>query len=256
MTNPSPDRLYSSIPSTEQESKVIYLSMKNFGKLTLGAVPIGDPGDASINLIKHIVSHKIILVETPDVFYKLCKDLDISTQAKIIDYGSDESHNGLDYYLDILKNGENILVLSDEGTAGLIDPGGILMQHARSNGIDVGVMAGPNAVIPSVILARLGSKFYFYGHGVDKIDRIDSFKKMSTYDVPIVFFVTVKYISDFIFDAIEYFGEDRSIFAACNLTKENEFTVHTTLGEIHNFVVSNQIDGSITLVIDGNSPSQ
>lgn len=228
--------------------------MNNYGKLTLGAVPIGDPKDASLNLIDYIVKHKVILVENPLVFSKLCEDLNIVTGARIINYGSNDADNETEKYINILKNGEDILVLSDEGTAGLIDPGGNLMQVARQNQIEVKVMSGPNAIIPSIVLARFGPDFYFYGPSPEKEKRIESFKKLSNFDAPMVFFVTRAYVEDFISDAREYFGLSRKVFISSNLTKENEFTAFTNLEEISKFVISNEMDFSITLVIAGKPP--
>lgn len=228
--------------------------MENFGKLTLGAVPIGDFKDASLNLIDYIVNHKIILVENIDVFNKLCKDLNIKTDATIIEYGNHDLPDESDKYINILKNGEDILFLSDEGTAGLIDPGGNLMQIARQNQIKVKVMSGPNAIIPSVILARFSTHFYFHGPSPEKEERIKSFKRLSNFDIPIVFFVTREYIEDFIQDAIEYFGNDRMVFISSNLTKDNEFTTFTNLESLTKFLLSGEMDFSITLVIEGKPP--
>jgi 16S rRNA (cytidine1402-2'-O)-methyltransferase len=228
--------------------------MTSYGKLTLGAVPIGDFKDASLNLIDYIVNHKIILVENMDVFNKLCKDLNIKTDATIIEYGNHDLPDESDKYINVLKNGEDILFLSDEGTAGLIDPGGNLMQIARQNQIKVKVMSGPNAIIPSVILARFSTHFYFHGPSPEKEERVKSFKRLSNFDSPIVFFVTREYIEDFIQDAIEYFGNDRRVFISSNLTKDNEFTVFTTLESLSKFLLSGEMDFSITLVIEGKPP--
>ena len=228
--------------------------MEKFGKLTLGAVPIGDFKDASLNLIDYIVNHKIILVENLDVFNKLCKDLNIKTDATIIEYGNHDIPDESDKYINVLKNGEDVLFLSDEGTAGLIDPGGNLMQIARQNQIKVKVMSGPNAIIPSVILARFSTHFYFHGPSPEKEERVKSFKRLSNFDSPIVFFVTREYIEDFIQDAIEYFGNDRRVFISSNLTKDNEFTTFTNLESLTKFLLSGEMDFSITLVIEGKPP--
>jgi len=225
--------------------------MENFGTLTLGAVPIGDHKDSSINLINYIINHKIILVESLEAFENLCQNLKIKTNAKIVNYGNHDKKNINQEYIDILKNGTDILFLSDEGTAGLIDPGGQLMDTARNNNIKVKVMAGPNSVIPSIILARFHRSFYFHGPSPDREDRRKSFSKLSNYEFPMVFNVSLLYIKDFIDDAKEYFGLDRKVFVACNLTKDNEFTIFTTLNEISNFITYDKINFSITLVIDG-----
>lgn len=228
--------------------------MNHFGTLTLGAVPIGDPYDASLNLINYIVSHKIILVENPVVFDKLCKDLGISTDAKIIDYGSHEALEDAESYINILKSGQDILVLSDEGTAGLIDPGGVLLDVARQSGIKVKVMSGPNSIVPTIVLSRFDKKFLFYGPARNKEDRRESFKTMSSYDFPIVFFVTRDYMEDFFLDAVEFFEPNRRVFLCSNLTQPNEFTIFTTLYGAFEHIRDGELHLSTTIVIDGKPP--
>ena len=228
--------------------------MENFGKLTLGAVPIGDFKDASLNLIDYIVNHKIILVENRDVFNKLCKDLNIKTDATIIEYGNHDLTDESNKYINVLKNGEDILFLSDEGTAGLIDPGGVLLDVARQSGIKVKVMSGPNSIVPTIVLSRFDKRFLFYGPARNKEDRRESFKTMSSYDFPIVFFVTRDYMEDFFLDAVEFFEPNRRVFLCSNLTQPNEFTIFTTLYGAFEHIRDGELHLSTTIVIDGKPP--
>ena len=228
--------------------------MENFGKLTLGAVPIGDFKDASLNLIDYIVNHKIILVENIDVFNKLCKDLNIKTDATIIEYGNHDLTDESNKYINVLKNGEDILFLSDEGTAGLIDPGGVLLDVARQSGIKVKVMSGPNSIVPTIVLSRFDKRFLFYGPARNKEDRRESFKTMSSYDFPIVFFVTRDYMEDFFLDAVEFFEPNRRVFLCSNLTQPNEFTIFTTLYGAFEHIRDGELHLSTTIVIDGKPP--
>ena len=228
--------------------------MENFGKLTLGAVPIGDFKDASLNLIDYIVNHKIILVENIDVFNKLCKDLNIKTDATIIEYGNHDLTDESNKYINVLKNGEDILFLSDEGTAGLIDPGGVLLDVARQSGIKVKVMSGPNSIVPTIVLSRFDKRFLFYGPARNKEVRRESFKTMSSYDFPIVFFVTRDYMEDFFLDAVEFFEPNRRVFLCSNLTQPNEFTIFTTLYGAFEHIRDGELHLSTTIVIDGKPP--
>jgi 16S rRNA (cytidine1402-2'-O)-methyltransferase len=228
--------------------------MNKYGKLTLGAVPIGDFKDSSFNLIDYIINHKIILVETLLPFYDLCKNLNISTNAQIIEYGNYDSDEKINQYITFLKNGENILFLSDEGTAGIIDPGGKLLRVARQENIPIKVMAGPNSIIPSVVLAQYDFKFYFHGPAPDKENRRKAFSELCNLSVPTIFFVTNDYMNDFLLDAIEFFGKDRNVSICSNLTKPNEFIKYTTVFGLFEYFYSGEMNTSITLTIEGKSP--
>jgi 16S rRNA (cytidine1402-2'-O)-methyltransferase len=229
--------------------------MEKYGRLTLGAVPIGDPKDASFNLIDYIINHKIILVENVEVFNQLCKSLNITTGAKIIYYGGNELVHNLNNYIKILKDGTDILVLSDEGTAGMVDPGGFLMVKCKENNIPVKVMSGPSAIIPSVVLAAVGKNFYFHGSSRNNEVRKKHFKILSTYNFPILFFVEDDYVKDFTDDLITFFGADAQVSFCSNLTKPNEFITNQTAGEIFNYITHNNAYGKMTFVVK-KSPHQ
>lgn len=228
--------------------------MNNFGKLTLGAVPIGDFKDSSINLIDYIINHKIILVENINVFNDLCQNLNIKTSADVINFGNDDLSNSLTEYIEILKNGTDILLLSDEGTAGIIDPGSFLLTRCKENNIPVKVMPGPNSIIPSVVLASYGPSFYFHGQSRDARLRKKEFKVLCEYLFPIVFFVEDDYLKDFVDDLIAFFGKDRHLSFCANLTKFNEFIITSTAGEIFNNIVYKKAFGQMTFVVQGKTP--
>lgn len=228
--------------------------MNKYGKFTLGAVPIGDPKDASINLIDYIINHKIILVENVDIFMNLCKNLNIKTNAEVIPFGSNDFLNNLSKYIEILKNGTDILLLSDEGTAGIIDPGSFLLTRCKENQIPIKVMPGPNAIIPSVVLASYGPSFYFYGGSRDAKLRKQTFKILCEYHVPIVFFVEDDYLKNFIDDLIIFFGEDRPLSFCANLTKSDEYVVTATSGTIFNDIIKHKAFGQMTFVVQGKTP--
>jgi 16S rRNA (cytidine1402-2'-O)-methyltransferase len=229
--------------------------MNKYGKLTLGAVPIGDFKDASLNLIDYIINHKIILVENIHIFNNLCNDLKIKTNAKIINFDDNESLNDFTKYIDILKNGTDILVLSDEGTSGIIDPGSFLLTKCKINGIPVKVMTGPNSIIPSVVLASFGPQFYFYGPSVDDIKRKKDFKILKEYNFPTVFFFTQQYAYDFISDAILNFGSERNVCLCINLTQKNELIKFIKLDQVYKIIIGRPEYVNITLVIQGKTPT-
>jgi 16S rRNA (cytidine1402-2'-O)-methyltransferase len=230
--------------------------MNKYGKLTLGAVPIGDFKDSSLNLIDYIINHKIIIVETINPFLELCKNLKIKTDAKIVEWGSYDQDVDIEKYIQLLKNGNDILFLSDEGTAGIVDPGGKLLRIAREENILVKVMAGPNSIIPSVVLAQYDHKFYFHGICTDDDERRKTFKELCEVSFPMVFFVTNDYLNNFLLDAIEFFGSNREVSICSNLTKENEFIVYSTIGGIYEYWGNGQMNTSITLTINGKPPLQ
>ena len=55
-------------------------------KLQLAGVPLGNPGDASARLSEAIKSAEVIAAEDSRRFQRLCQDLGISTEAKVLSF--------------------------------------------------------------------------------------------------------------------------------------------------------------------------
>ena len=55
-------------------------------KLVLAGVPLGNPGDASARLISAIKSASIIAAEDSRRFQRLCQDLNVATDAKVLSF--------------------------------------------------------------------------------------------------------------------------------------------------------------------------
>jgi 16S rRNA (cytidine1402-2'-O)-methyltransferase len=205
------------------------------GKITVGAVPIGNLMDISFNLINQINSSDIIVIESMVGFEKL----NIKTKAEILiypEFGSDKELEGI-FIKDVIKKvilGKNLLILSDEGTAGLVDPGYWIINEAIKKNIEIDAMPGPNSVIPAFVLANLNPRGRFYFYGFVKENRINIFKSLSEITDPVIFFATNDHLEDFLIDAIEIFGKDTSAVVCANLSKTNQSITRDSLINIYN----------------------
>jgi 16S rRNA (cytidine1402-2'-O)-methyltransferase len=54
--------------------------------LILAAIPLGNPGDASARLKEHIAAAQFVAAEDSRRFARLCQDLEIHHQAKVISF--------------------------------------------------------------------------------------------------------------------------------------------------------------------------
>ena len=102
------------------------------GKVYLVGLPIGNDGDLSPRALEYITTAKNIVIEREEAFQEVWPRLGISRpNANIIsiEYDSDGGEPGFAYELEnsnkimeLLENGEDVYIVSDEGMPGIADP--------------------------------------------------------------------------------------------------------------------------------------
>lgn len=82
-------------------------------------------------------------------------------------YQMDKHNKDFDYsqYFTIVKNGEDLGVISEAGCPGVADPGASVVLSAHKNGIDVVPLVGPSSILLSLMASGLnGQSFAFVGY--------------------------------------------------------------------------------------------
>ena len=101
--------------------------------LIIAAVPIGNPEDASMRLIKAIESAEIVAAEDSRKFQRLCQDLNLQPKAKVISYFDGNESERLSKLIEQLNSGIRILLVTDAGMPAISDPGYLLVESAVQN---------------------------------------------------------------------------------------------------------------------------
>ena len=71
----------------------------------------------------------------------------------------------LQQVLSIVKNGHNVVVLSDAGCSAIADPGSVVASWAHENGIFVHPLVGPSSILLTLMSSGFnGQKFRFNGY--------------------------------------------------------------------------------------------
>ena len=133
-------------------------------KLLLAGVPLGNPGDASARLISAISSASIIAAEDSRRFQRLCQDLGVTSHAKVLSFFEGNEEERTEQLLNELRNGAEVLVVTDAGMPTVSDPGFKLVRSAIEANIPVEVLPGPSAVTTALALSGLPTdRFCFEG---------------------------------------------------------------------------------------------
>lgn len=155
--------------------------------LSIVATPIGNLEDITLRAIRVLKECDYVLCEDTRVTGKLLHHYEIKKPLRRYD-----SHSGIEIHASVIEDvssGKNVVLVSDAGTPGVSDPGVLLIQRARTAGVEVEVIPGPSAVTAAVSLAGFaGNKFAFWGYIPNKKGRQTFFKKVGQSDIPVVFF--------------------------------------------------------------------
>jgi 16S rRNA (cytidine1402-2'-O)-methyltransferase len=224
--------------------------------LILAGLPIGDIRDASAHLISAIESADYIAAEDSRKFARLCQDLKISHNAKVISFFEGNEIDRIDELTKILKSDKDILVATDAGMPGISDPGYRLVRAAVENNIKVKVLPGPSAVTSALLLSGLPTdRFCFDGFPPrTSTARLKWFNRLVEEERTIIFFEAPHRIVESLTDALTVFGSDR-IGAVCReISKQYEEVVRGDLTQLLEWSKSKDILGEITVVISGFDP--
>ena len=225
--------------------------------LILAAIPLGNPGDASENLKGAITTSKYIAAEDSRKFSRLCSDLGIVYNAKVISFFEGNEIERLAELISILESGNDLLVVTDAGMPGISDPGYRLARAAVEKKIQIKVLPGPSAVTTALLLSGLPSdRFCFEGFPPRTSGaRQTSFTKLAEEERTMIFFEAPHRLLESLTDAKAIFGAARNGAICREMTKTYEEVIRGNLKELENWARSNEILGEITLVLEGYDPT-
>ena len=219
-------------------------------------MPIGDPRDASVHLIQSIENVQYVAAEDSRKFARLCQDLNIKHNAKVISFYEGNESERIDELTAILKSQKDILVATDAGAPGISDPGYRLIRAALAENIQIKVLPGPSAVTTALLLSGLPTdRFCFEGFPPrTKGARSKWFKDLSQEERTIIFFEAPHRIVESLTDVAEAFGEDRTGAICREMSKQYEEVVRGSITELITWASSKEILGEITVVVEGFDP--
>jgi len=221
------------------------------GKLTLAAVPIGNFQDASLRLIKALATSDLIAAEDTRKIKRLINDLEIKTVAKIFSYFQENEVRKIDFLLQSIQEGLSVLVVSDAGMPTISDPGFKLVQAAIEANILIEVLPGPSAPIAALALSGFATdEFTFIGFlPRKKSQREVKFNEIKKTDRTFIFFESPRRLLTSLQELGEVVEAERAIVVARELTKTYQEIIRGTISEVIEWA-QKEVLGEITVVID------
>ena len=197
------------------------------------ATPIGNMGDISFRAIKILQESDLILCEDTRITKKILQKFEIN--KRLI---SNHKFN---------ENNKIVSLVSDAGTPALSDPGRILVKECVKNEINIFPVPGTSAVSAAISISGFSDIFYFCGFLPEKQNEVKKlFKKLSSLESSIIFFISPNKLDKRIDDIKEFFF-NRDIIICREITKYHEEYIRTSVEELSNVNFSRK--GEITVVI-------
>lgn len=130
------------------------------GTLYIVSTPIGNLKDITLRAIEVLKSVKLIAAEDTRHTKILAAHYGIHTPLT-----SYFEHNKItkgEYLIKVLKEGNDIALVSDAGTPGISDPGVHIIKLAIDNAIKVDHIPGPSALITGLVLSGMPTDKFIY----------------------------------------------------------------------------------------------
>jgi len=218
------------------------------GILYICPTPIGNLEDITLRVLRVLKEVDIIACEDTRVTQKLLNHYDIHT--KLISYHKFSEKQKSEYILDLLKQGQNVALVSDAGTPLISDPGSELIKIVTANDIKIEPLPGASA-ITTILSASYNesSKFAFVGflpkNKKEKEELLLKYSDINTvfYESPSRIVKTLEEISCILGDRVVTIGRE--------LTKLYEEIKTDRVSNLIDYYSKNTPKGEIVCIIQG-----
>lgn len=218
--------------------------------LYIVATPIGNLEDVSPRALRTLREVDAILCEDTRVTSKLLARFEI--RKTLIAFHQHSNTKRFDEILTHLGAGKNIALVTDAGTPGISDPGGLLVEAVvehLGDAVTITPIPGPSAVITALSISGLpADEFLFLGFPPHKNGRKTFFDKLALEERTVVFYESTHRIMKALAE-LDVRLPDRKIVVCRELTKLHETIYRGTPSEVTAALERSSIKGEFVIVL-------
>ncbi len=221
------------------------------GTLLVVATPLGNLEDISPRALAALRRAALVACEDTRRTRGLLSRFGISPPRVISCHKFSERRQAAPI-LEVLRNGGDVVLVSDSGSPGVSDPGSIVVEAALTEGLPVSPVPGPSAVAAAISACGFtAGTFLFAGFLPARAGaRRRSLEALREEARPMVFYEAPHRVAAAVLAMHEAFG-DRPVTLFRELTKLHEEVVRTTLSGLAQRLESAPPRGEFTLVVAG-----
>lgn len=219
-------------------------------KLYIIPTPIGNLEDITFRSIRVLKEVDVVLAEDTRTSKKLFSHYNIDTPLS--SFHMHNEHRVLTKWIERIKNGETIALISDAGTPAISDPGFLLVRACVKENIEVDCFPGATAFVPALVNSALAcEKFIFEGFLPVKKGRQTRLMFLSEEERTMIFYESPHRILKTLKQFSEYFGEDRKVSVSREISKMFEETKRGNLIEVLQYFKDKKPKGEFVIIVDG-----
>lgn len=223
-------------------------SYDNSPTVYLIPTPIGNLEDITLRAINILNQVEVIFSEDTRVTSLLLNHLNI--KKKLISSHNYNENKNVEKFLQYLKDGFDVGIVTDRGTPIISDPGYELVKEAINNGYNVVGLPGPTALIPALIVSGINPQpFMFYGFLNSKSGkRKEELEDLKNYPFTMIFYESPHRITKMLDDMKKVFG-NRKISISREISKKFEEIYRGNIEEVIGQMID--IKGELVIVVSG-----
>jgi|TARA_B110000967_G_C18848101_1_gene543099 16S rRNA (cytidine1402-2'-O)-methyltransferase len=219
-------------------------------KLYIIPTPIGNLEDITFRSIRVLKEVDVVLAEDTRTSKKLFSHYNIDTPLS--SFHMHNEHRVLSKWIERIKNGETIALISDAGTPAISDPGFLLVRACVKENIEVDCFPGATAFVPALVNSALAcEKFIFEGFLPVKKGRQTRLMFLAEEERTMIFYESPHRILKTLKQFSKYFGEDRKVSVSREISKMFEETKRGNLIEVLQYFEDKKPKGEFVIIVDG-----
>jgi 16S rRNA (cytidine1402-2'-O)-methyltransferase len=193
----------------------------------------------------------LILAEDTRTSRKLLDHYGIETPLK--SYHAHNEHGVVPHFVEQMKAGTSIALITDAGTPGISDPGFLLVRACKQADIPVTCLPGPTAFVPAIASSGIPSdKFYFEGFLPHKKGRQTRLQFLAQLDYTFVLYESPFRLTRCLNELMKVCGPDRQVCVARELSKLYESVITGTIASLLEvYKDAEKVKGEIVIVVEG-----
>jgi len=223
------------------------------GRLVLAATPIGDPGDATLRLVRLLGSADLIAAEDTRRLRRLAAALEVTLVGRVISHHEHNEEYRSAEVVETVRNGGTVLVVTDAGMPGVSDPGLRAVQAVLAAGLTVTALPGPSAALTALALSGLPTDRFCFEGFLPRTPgkRSSALAALVAEPRTLIFFESPRRTATTLAAMAAGFGADRPAAVCRELTKTYEEVQRDGLGALAGWAGEREILGEVTIVVGG-----
>ena len=218
--------------------------------LYLVSTPIGNLKDITLRAIGVLSSVDIIACEDTRKTGFLLQKLNIQSKPQLLSYYEENEQGRIPQIINLLKEGKNVVLVSNAGTPTISDPGYKLVRECLNQGIVVESIPGASSVLAALTVSGLPTdKFLFLGFLSKKEGKRKTILEFLPKKTTIIFFESPFRLLKTLNELKNLFG-DINIVICRELTKIHEEIRREKISQSLTHFEKNQPKGEFTLLFN------